>query len=658
MIRRTGFFAALSLLILLSLNLSMPTFANPIAPENAESVALNTTYTLTPVADAHVNQAYPTTNYGTSAELREDGSPVKRAYLRFTVAGLTSGVSKATLRLFANSSLSTGITVDRVADNTWGETTITYGNAPALGSAIGTTGAVTLGTWVSMDVTSYVTGNGTFSFALTSGNSTALSLASREATNKPQLVITTGTAINTATATATKSAPTATRTPTTTAPTATRSATTAPPPPTATATPSGSRTCNFTIPASTTLADGRGNYSAVQPGNTVCLAAGNRPSLKLINFKGTASAPITFINSGGKVVISGVNTGIQLYGSQHVRISGTGDPAIMYGIEVGNASNAGVETNHPGTSSKLDGTEYVEFDHIYAHDVRAGFLTAKNDDLMDTGIVWSGHQFYIHDNYIKTTDAEGMYIGTSDTHGVFPIYDVQVWNNRIEDAGFDGIQIRQAHTRVLVHDNFINGTGRDPCKNGSLDNTAGFNIAKGTDTGDWYNNTIIGARTAFFIKDSSNVRAYNNLVVNSGHATSGLTDPDCPAGVTSTPPEGAVRIINASNIQYLFNTVVNTSVNAAYGISISSSTGTIHDNIVGGTFNNLITGSGMTLTNNLISKDVGVFNFVNPTGGDYHLTSSSPAVNIASESTFPTLDMDRSARPQGIKSDVGGYEYH
>jgi hypothetical protein len=465
------------------------------------------------------------------------------------------------------------------------------------------------------------------------------------AANAPRLVVTYGTNTvatpqpATATATATLYLPTVTRTPALTGT-----------PPTG-----GPKNCNYTIGTSVTSADGAGNFASVKPGDTVCIAAGNRGGLKLSNFKGSASAPITFINSGGTVVINNTSNsggiGIQLYNSQYIHLTGTGDPGATYGIQVYNSANSAVDTNHGGT-------EYVEFDHIYAQNVGAGFRTAKNNDLLDTGIVWSGHQYYIHDNYIKTTTSEAMYIGTSDTHGTFPIYDVQVWNNRIEDAGYDGIQIRQAHTRVLVHHNTINGTGRDPCKNGSIDNTAGFNIAKGTDTGDWYDNIVIGARTAFYIKDSANVRVYNNVVLDSGHATSGLSGPDCPAGVTGTPPEGAVQILNANNVQFMFNTIANRTVNAAYGIQINGATGTVHDNLVGGIFNSLITGSGMTLTNNLASSSLAYFGFVNPNANDYHLTAGSPAVNQSSTSAFPPVDFDGVARPQGMRSDAGAYEYH
>lgn len=192
---------------------STPLFAISAIPggsrDTSNSGIIATMTTLNPAADAYVNSAYPTTNYGMSAQLRVDASPVTRSYLRFSVQLVSGPISKATLRIYANSSQTTGYTASRVSSNTWSESTITYGNAPAIGSAIGSSGAVTAGTWTSVDVTPYVTGNGTYSFGLTTSNSTALSLASRESTNKPQLVIVTGastTSTSLSTATTTTSA--------------------------------------------------------------------------------------------------------------------------------------------------------------------------------------------------------------------------------------------------------------------------------------------------------------------------------------------------------------------------------------------------------------------------------------------------------------------
>jgi hypothetical protein len=152
------------------------------------------TLTFKPVADSYVNSANPSTNYGSSTALRVDAasSSVMRSYLRFSLAGLSGTVTKAILKIYANSSQPTGFAVDGVSNDTWGEKTITYSNAPSPGSQLGTSGAVSSGSYVSVDVTSYVRGNGDFNFALAGLSSTQISLASREASNPPQLVVTTG----------------------------------------------------------------------------------------------------------------------------------------------------------------------------------------------------------------------------------------------------------------------------------------------------------------------------------------------------------------------------------------------------------------------------------------------------------------------------------
>jgi hypothetical protein len=144
-----------------------------------------------PVADTYVNSGSPTTNYGGTTTLRADGSPDVHSYLRFNVSGLSGRtITKARLMLFANSSLSQGISGLAVADNTWGEMTTTYNNAPPLGSVLSTSGAITTGTWVTLDVTSYVTGEGTFSFAINTASATAISFGSRESgANSPQLIL-------------------------------------------------------------------------------------------------------------------------------------------------------------------------------------------------------------------------------------------------------------------------------------------------------------------------------------------------------------------------------------------------------------------------------------------------------------------------------------
>jgi hypothetical protein len=141
-----------------------------------------------------VSSAYPTKNYGTLTSIRVDDSPIVNSYIRFTVSGLNgASITSVKLRLYANSNGSAGIKALAVADNTWGETSITYDTAPAMGSTLATSGGVTGGFWITLDVTSYVTAEGTYSFGVITPGSTAISFASRESgANAPQLVVSTG----------------------------------------------------------------------------------------------------------------------------------------------------------------------------------------------------------------------------------------------------------------------------------------------------------------------------------------------------------------------------------------------------------------------------------------------------------------------------------
>jgi len=152
------------------------------------------TTTLTPVADSYVDSAQPSTNFGGSTQVRADGSPVVRAYLRFDARTISGSVTRATLRVWANSTHSSGYQVRAVADTAWGERTITYENAPAVSSSTAaSSGGFAAGAWTQATVTPLVTGPGLYSMALVTSSSTAMSLASRESgAHAPQLVIETG----------------------------------------------------------------------------------------------------------------------------------------------------------------------------------------------------------------------------------------------------------------------------------------------------------------------------------------------------------------------------------------------------------------------------------------------------------------------------------
>ena len=155
------------------------------------------TLTFTPVADTYVQSDTATTNYGTSSQITVDNSPVRRTFLRFTVSGVTEPILSAKLRLrtiSGNSGSNNGGTFKSVSSNSWSETGTTWNNQPAIdGATLGSIGSVVASTWYEVNVTAFVTGNGTFSFGATSASTDGAYYSARESgANAPQLVITTG----------------------------------------------------------------------------------------------------------------------------------------------------------------------------------------------------------------------------------------------------------------------------------------------------------------------------------------------------------------------------------------------------------------------------------------------------------------------------------
>lgn len=213
------------------------------------------TYTPTPgsvitfgaSADAHVDEASSTTNYGTATVIRTDGGTGVNveSYLRFDVSGLTGPLQSATLRLYASTGTVDGPAV-YATSNTWTETGITWSTRPGrTSSAVDDKGAIASNTWVEFNVTPLVSGDGTYSFDLAQAvtNTDGLDFSSREGSFPPQLVLTMA-AGPTATPTDTPTpTPTVTSTPTATptnTPTPTSTDTPTPTPtPTDTPTPVG-----------------------------------------------------------------------------------------------------------------------------------------------------------------------------------------------------------------------------------------------------------------------------------------------------------------------------------------------------------------------------------------------------------------------------------
>jgi hypothetical protein len=159
-----------------------------------------TTLTFNPPHDAWVRSSSPMSNFGARPELSvRNGSQTVRSYLKFNVTGVIGAIQSATLRLRVTDAGPNGGSVFRTSNNflatstPWTESGLTWNNAPpASGSALDAAGAVSANTWLELDVTSAITGNGTFSFLVAGGSNNVVEYSSSEGAMPPQLVVVVG----------------------------------------------------------------------------------------------------------------------------------------------------------------------------------------------------------------------------------------------------------------------------------------------------------------------------------------------------------------------------------------------------------------------------------------------------------------------------------
>jgi hypothetical protein len=164
---------------------------------------VTTTTTLPPVttailADVTTREAEPARNMGGAMLLEADNSPRERTFLRVQVDGLAGRtVRSAHLRFKVaqptGSASDSGGRIRRITDCGWNEMAVTWNAQPSLsGTVLDTTGDVDYGDIIDFDVTSAITTNGLYCFALDTTSANAVMYTSRETMTPPMLMIDAG----------------------------------------------------------------------------------------------------------------------------------------------------------------------------------------------------------------------------------------------------------------------------------------------------------------------------------------------------------------------------------------------------------------------------------------------------------------------------------
>jgi hypothetical protein len=162
--------------------------------DSATPTVASTTVTFSPTADSYVNESSKSHNYGSSSTLNAwNASKDRQSYLKFTVSGVSGTVTNATLKLKCKATNSGNTSVHQVTDTSWSEGGLTWNNKPAMGTAVDSAANVEADAWIELDVTSLISGNGTYSIGVQSTASSLFQYYSRETsgtTSDPVLEVT------------------------------------------------------------------------------------------------------------------------------------------------------------------------------------------------------------------------------------------------------------------------------------------------------------------------------------------------------------------------------------------------------------------------------------------------------------------------------------
>ncbi|HEY8428989.1 MAG TPA: right-handed parallel beta-helix repeat-containing protein, partial [Sandaracinaceae bacterium] len=231
--------------------------------------------------------------------------------------------------------------------------------------------------------------------------------------------------------------------------------------------------CDHVLELDVTSADGEA--LGVEPGDVVCVAAGERPFLRLSRFVGTAEAPIVVVNCGGVAHIRNQDRAYALVvegESRHVHVTGTGEEGVTWGFRVSAPDTepyGGVGVWIQGRSSD------VEVDHVEVYETGFAGVMAKTDPGCADRAAWPDYvmrNIRLHHLWVHDTGGEGMYIGSTQAMGyarecdgesvTIPahfIEGLEIHHVLIEDTGWDGAQVGFARSGCRVHDNVIRRVG-------------------------------------------------------------------------------------------------------------------------------------------------------------------------------------------------------
>ena len=430
--------------------------------------------------------------------------------------------------------------------------------------------------------------------------------------------------------------------------------------------------CDLMLNPEDLIIDGEGT---IFPGDTICLLAGAKEYLFIKNLHGEVDNYIVIINKDGEVIIDNDHYyGISINNCSYLKITGSGVNEIQYGIRILGVSNgSGLGIGNKSTDVEIERLEI-------ANTLNSGILAKSSPDCTFETIRENFTMFNtcIHDNYLHDIGNEGMYIGSSfylgkeiycDGEPVFVLPHVmdgvKIYNNIVENTGWDAIQVGSATNDCFIHNNSIKHDSYAEYVN----QMSGILIGGGSNC-DCYNNRIEdGKGDGIDVFGLGNQKIYNNLIINPGKTY-------FPGGDPTINPKHGIYVGHVSTIEnagYYFynNTIVKPKTTGIKFANTYSYGNKIINNIIAepGAFSeygddafiNITDPSiNITISHNLKTNDLNTVKFDNTATGNYDLQLGSPAINSGMDLTTEEINFDilNRFRPFATYFDIGAYECH
>lgn len=431
--------------------------------------------------------------------------------------------------------------------------------------------------------------------------------------------------------------------------------------------------CDHVININQTNIDASG--MSIKPGDTICIMAGKRKVLRLINFHGDSLNYIVFKNCGGDVVVENDDLyyGIAISNCSYFRFTGSGDISSKYGIKVmktGKGAN-GLGIDQLSTNFEIEKLEIANtgFAGILSFSQPKCDGTANRGNFIQQNIS-------IHDNYIHHSGGEGMYIGHSYYTGytvicnenpevLYPheIKGLRVYNNLVDSAGWDGIQVSCANSDCEIYGNTIKNYGVANEKN----QNSGIQIGSGT-TGRCYNNAILkGSGTGISVFGIGDNLFYNNLIVNAGQLGDSIDLLRGGYGIFCDDRS----TINGLSFNFINNTIITPKTDGIRIYSNLSKNNKILNNVIlkPGSYgqykeinNSYILQNNdvdVTIANNYYSLNISPKVNLDSISNIYDFTSTLPIVNKGTDISDYGINFDfkSSARIINKVCDIGAFEF-